>query len=442
MWDVSRGLQTSVLPWKAVTATQADFADYDLYRFGHSIQGRLVDRLDLRPRSCLHARRSRADQSGARRSPRTPIGGSSHRPLTPAPGEVLINPRMPADQAARLQSWLSAAEHLSAHVFVLTSGSTAASEADYKWVALSKRAILAAAKASNSHLAVAPNDVWLHCLPDFHVGGMGIRARALLGGNRVEAIVLGCGRASRRQPRRRKATLASLVPAQVHDLVSANLAAPPSIRAILVGGGSLSDDLYLRARDLGWPLLQHIRRNVRDSFPGGDRDIRGRRSRLRGRRGALPRFAPSGSRRKRAGAPHGSRRVASNSWARHGVLEAQTRRRFSGTPRILAEGGLAKIWAEVENGQVRLEGRLKDRIKVGGEMVNLALLRRTWESVLNSPADSDRFALCALPDDRLESVVVLAMESGNPQSAIDRFSCRHAVRTHPKTVPGRTHPKV
>ena len=54
---------------------------------------------------------------------------------------------------------------------------------------------------------------------------------------------------------RRRATLSALVPAQIHDLVEAELHAPESLRAIVIGGGALSPTLYARARALGWPLL-------------------------------------------------------------------------------------------------------------------------------------------------------------------------------------------
>ena len=99
--------------------------------------------------------------------------------------EVLLNPRMPEDLAGTLRARLVAVERLRGHVFLLTSGSTAASEADYKWVALSKRAILNSARAANEALGSDARDVWFHTLPEFHVGGLGIGARAELSGARV-----------------------------------------------------------------------------------------------------------------------------------------------------------------------------------------------------------------------------------------------------------------
>jgi O-succinylbenzoic acid--CoA ligase len=55
---------------------------------------------------------------------------------------------------------------------------------------------------------------------------------------------------------RETVTLTSLVPAQVFDLVQCRAPAPPGLRAVVVGGGSLSKDIGQRAVALGWPVLQ------------------------------------------------------------------------------------------------------------------------------------------------------------------------------------------
>ena len=44
------------------------------------------------------------------------------------------------------------------------------------------------------------------------------------------------------------------VPAQVYDLVHLNLCPPASLRAIIVGGGALSESLLNKGRELGWKL--------------------------------------------------------------------------------------------------------------------------------------------------------------------------------------------
>lgn len=134
---------------------------------------------------------------------------------------------------------------------------TSGSEGKRKWVGLTKQSLLASAAAVNAHFHIAAQDHWLLALPTHHVGGFGILARAQLSGSPVTrlegkwnamAFVDACNTA--------RATLASLVPTQVFDIVSARLACPPSMRVVLVGGGALSPDIALRAQQLGWPLCR------------------------------------------------------------------------------------------------------------------------------------------------------------------------------------------
>jgi o-succinylbenzoate---CoA ligase len=146
---------------------------------------------------------------------------------------------------------------LDAHVWVATSGTSREAPGVVRWVALSKRAFLVSAGAVNAHLAATASDVWAHALPVFHVGGLGILARAHLSGARVVAAIQGrwepC--AFRDAVAESRATLSALVPSQVHDLVRAGLDSPRSLRAVVVGGARLEPSLYRAARERGWPCL-------------------------------------------------------------------------------------------------------------------------------------------------------------------------------------------
>ncbi len=138
---------------------------------------------------------------------------------------------------------------LKGHIWIRSSGTTGVE----KWIALGKKAFLAAAKAANSHVESTDKDIWLSVLPDFHVGGLSIFARAFLSGAKV--LKQDKWDVDQFLKSSKTATLTSLVPTQVSDLVTAKLKAPLSLRAIIVGGGNLSQDLYHRARELGWPVL-------------------------------------------------------------------------------------------------------------------------------------------------------------------------------------------
>ena len=85
---------------------------------------------------------------------------------------------MPAEERERLER---AVPPMRGHIFVATSGTSG----DVKLVALSKDAILASAAAVNARLGARREDVWCCVLPTFHVGGLGIHARAFLTGSRV-----------------------------------------------------------------------------------------------------------------------------------------------------------------------------------------------------------------------------------------------------------------
>lgn len=138
------------------------------------------------------------------------------------------------------------------HVCFQTSGSTGAP----RWVALSKEALRASARAVNRHLRVGAADCWGLALPVHHVGGFGVAARALEAACRFSVF----GRrwdpaAFARWLADTNVTHTSLVPTQIHDLVVAAIRAPENLRAVVVGGGRLDELAGQAARALGWPVL-------------------------------------------------------------------------------------------------------------------------------------------------------------------------------------------
>lgn len=168
--------------------------------------------------------------------------------------KILLNPRLSQEQQKYAQQIVEHFSSLKHHIWLSTSGTVQA-----KWVALSKEAILASAEAVNKHLCSGAEDRWLNALPDFHVGGLGIWARAHLSGASVHDFKSSCPKWNPEKfcdyAIKNEATLTSLVPTQVYDLVVAQLPAPATLRAIVVGGAALNNKLYLSARALGWNLL-------------------------------------------------------------------------------------------------------------------------------------------------------------------------------------------
>jgi len=297
---------------------------------------------------------------------------------------LLLNPRLPADERARLEQLYAAAPSLRAHVWLSTSGTTGS----LKLVALSKRAILASAAAVNRHLDSTARDVWCCVLPTFHVGGLGIYARAFLSGARVvgadwdpQSFIALCDS--------EHVTLASLVPAQVRDLVG--LRVPASLRAIVVGGGALT----MHAE--GWPLLPsygmtETASQVATAKPGSSDLV------------LLDHVE----------ARIGDGRLAFRSEAL--LTGYATEDGFSDPKR---EGWFITLdLGSIEDRVLHIAGRAGDFVKIGGESVDLSRLDRILAEIESNAA------IVAARDERLGFVIHLAITAGDSDRVVAAFNER------------------
>ena len=263
---------------------------------------------------------------------------------------------MPSAERARLEKLVP---NIAAHVFVATSGSTG----DIKLVALSKQAILASANAVNERLNVTSRDVWAAVLPTFHVGGLGVYARCHLAGARALPMPW--------DPRafaESGATIASLVPAQVQDLIAARLKPPTALRAILVGGG-----IFNVARS-EWPTLPSYGMTECCSTIAINDTLLGHVDARRDVDGHLAFRGPS---------------LFTGYATEHGLLDPKIDGWF-----------LSEDLGEVDGRTLRVEGRAGDFVKIGGESVDLKRLDR----ILHELAGDDA-AIVPVADERLGHVV-------------------------------------
>ena len=165
---------------------------------------------------------------------------------------IATNP-LRVEDATGLGEFAGQHAHTRGLVFFQTSGS----EGVPKWVGLSRDGMLASARAVNVHLESTGVDRWLIALPLHHVGGFSILARCHeSGASFFHTLEKWSASRFAELCQEQRITLASLVPAQVYDLVQSNLESPSCLRAIVVGGGGLSKELGTRALELGWPVLQ------------------------------------------------------------------------------------------------------------------------------------------------------------------------------------------
>ncbi|MEX2580034.1 MAG: AMP-binding protein [Verrucomicrobiales bacterium] len=167
--------------------------------------------------------------------------------------DIRFDPRRGID-ASGLGRFLVEERGIESAVAMATSGSSGG----FKFVVLPKAALLASARAVVEHCESSRDDVWLASLSTVHVGGLGIHARAYVGGSRVAEMSSGRWRRDGSlltdAVRRANATLTSVTPTHLHDLVDHGVEAPPSLRGVFLGGGRIEPELVIAARRLGWPI--------------------------------------------------------------------------------------------------------------------------------------------------------------------------------------------
>ncbi len=286
---------------------------------------------------------------------------------------------------------------------------TSGSEGRPKWVLLTKRAMLASARAVNMHLAAGNADRWLIALPQWHVGGFSIWARAAAIGAAVDVLV---GKWEPLQFLRAcedyGTTLTSLVPTQVVDLVRGGLFAPPGLRAVVVGGSRLEQAIGQQARDLGWPVLQSYGMTEAGSQvateplehleAGFDPD----------RLEVLPHW--------KVDLVEGRLRIRGEALAA-GYLEIGAMIQWRPIGGELLTRDCAALSSEGGPRYLRFEGRESQYLKINGELVHLGQLQATMQRIAMEHDLPSAFALVAVPDERSGQALVLRYEAARMDSA-------------------------
>lgn len=311
---------------------------------------------------------------------------------------LLANPSYSAAEKKRFQILLEKSSEWPAHLWLATSGSSS-----MKWVGLSRQALLASAAAVNRHLASDKEDCWIHALPDFHVGGLGIWARAYLSGAKVfdfKQRSLGKWQATAFYDylEECQGTLTALVPTQLHDLIQLQKQAPKSLRAVIVGGGDLSSSLYEQGRERGWPLLpsygltecgSQVATATLESLKERGYPALQLLPHLQAceREGCLSFFGPS--------------LLSTYAYLTEEGVHYKN-------PKI--EGWLiTEDRGRIKSKQLHVLGRRDEIVKVGGESVDMAYLERHLQELCQRLALRVEVALVAMPDERLGHAIHLVM---------------------------------
>lgn len=331
---------------------------------------------------------------------------------------VLFNPRWPAADLMFLQE--KADEVLARYaqapsVLLSTSGTTANTWRDVKLVVLQKSRMLAAARSIANEFAFTPADVLLQSLPNFHVGGLSISARAQVAGSRC----VFSSAAWRPQDfvdygAREGITVISLVPTQIYDLVQSQLKPWPQLRLLFSGGAVLGENLERQARELGWPIVATYGMTETSAM-------------FAVRKSADPHEGFSVL-------PHAEVKITDG-----GKIAVRAESLADGWARIQKDESMTwhpltdgEGWFETEDrgemraGRVFVQGRESETVKVKGELVSLAHLKNIMsEEADRKKLDPLQSHIIALPHARDGVEIVLAhIKSFPAREVVEIFNQR------------------
>lgn len=136
------------------------------------------------------------------------------------------------------------------HLIIATSGSTGTP----KGAMLTGRNLASAVRASRRRLPIDPGDVWLGCLPTYHIGGLSVMFRCIEAGATTLLHPRFDVQAVAADLEGGHVTHVSLVPAMLAQLLDANCRPAASLRWVLIGGAGLPAALAARATAAGWPI--------------------------------------------------------------------------------------------------------------------------------------------------------------------------------------------
>jgi O-succinylbenzoic acid--CoA ligase len=110
------------------------------------------------------------------------------------------------------------------------------------------------ALGSAARLGMLPNDVWLSCLPLYHVGGLSVVFRASLYGFTVALHERFDVEVFKHALTDEPITLVSLVPTMLKRLIDAKVSWPAALRAVLLGGAAAPASLMAEALKHNIPI--------------------------------------------------------------------------------------------------------------------------------------------------------------------------------------------
>lgn len=307
---------------------------------------------------------------------------------------AFVNPRLHEMDREALEE---IKHDLKGHIFLTTSGTQS-----IKWVALSKKAFLASAQAVVNHIGETTKDVWINALPHYHVGGLSIYARAFIGKTFVHRYDYKWDpQAWVDFVQEKRGTLTSLVPTQLWDLVNLGIKPPATLRVVLLGGQTLPEGLYLKAKELGWPIMttfgmtESCSQIATSHFDSPDLKL----------------------------LPHVQTRIASD-----GRLSIKSEALLTGYLSPSFHDPKIEGWFETDDrvdivGDILIPlGRITDVVKIKGELINLFQLETLLDSLKSKMGVSAETALVPMHDDRAGYAIHLFHTPYDVQSLVNSYN--------------------
>ena len=121
---------------------------------------------------------------------------------------------------------------------------------------LTRGNLVASAEGSMQRLGCERLDRWLLCMPLFHIGGLSVLIRSVLGGTSVAVHARFDAKRVAEALDSDRVTRVSFVATMLAEVIAArgDRPSPPSLDLVLLGGGPASEDLLRRAETLGYPI--------------------------------------------------------------------------------------------------------------------------------------------------------------------------------------------
>ncbi len=182
------------------------------------------------------------------------VRGSSNRSAIPISEFQSFDSAQDKSPTSNIQSPISNFQLDASHAILFTSGTTGKP----KGAVLTYENHWANAIGSALNLGLHENDVWLACLPLFHIGGLAILLRSVIYGNPVVLHESFDAEQVNRAFDEQRVTIVSLVSTMLQRVLDARgeREFPSTLRCVLLGGGPAPRELLERCAKKNVPVVQ------------------------------------------------------------------------------------------------------------------------------------------------------------------------------------------